>query len=158
MRSLAPAFSLILTAILPCGGCAEPPTSESERAKLNGMWQVTSWERRGIEGDGEVGSRYEFFNDGTFQVTLTTGKASGRIPCDLDVSASPMHIDWPTVTIIPGKSVTPGMIKAIYRVEGDRLMICKPLSQTLPRPAAFNTKGTDDVILLTLKRVRAETK
>jgi uncharacterized protein (TIGR03067 family) len=129
-----------------------PATVESERAKLEGRWELVQWERRGVQGPPRMDSQYEFFGDGTFQITTAEGRVRSKRKYDLHVDANPRQMDWFTTFHMADKTVREMTVKAIYSVEGDRLTICKAMALSGPRPTVFDSKPENDVFIF--KRLR----
>jgi uncharacterized protein (TIGR03067 family) len=128
-----------------------PATVESERARLQGKWEVVSWELRGVKGHGEEGNLYEF-DGGRFRVSSSPEDVGPWITYDLDVATNPKRMNR-HIKFIAREAVTEEIRKSIYRIEGDELQICSSRSTTSDAqvPAAFSSKP--DNLLITLKRI-----
>lgn len=142
----------VLATTAASGGCGQSVTIESERAKLQGTWEVVSWELRGIKGPAEVGNQYEFAGD-NFRIISGRDEVSPWITYGLDIHASPKVMQWSVKTTMPDKSVKDETGNCIYRIDGDQLELC---FVTVPAPTdrlphAFTSKPNNR--LLTLKRI-----
>jgi uncharacterized protein (TIGR03067 family) len=158
MRLFRRFLSIIAVATLlavATGGCGGKTTVESERAKLEGTWQVIREEQRGVPWLHQVGLRFVFDGD-TMEVIPPSKDEGAKWQYDLNVEATPKQIDWPSRYEAAGK-VVEGKTEGIYRLQGDELFLCYSyfLGDVMPtiRPSEFSTAGDEQAELLVLKRV-----
>lgn len=153
MNSVLRCLACVLTLAIIEAGCAETATVESERAKLHGTWEVVAYETFGISGPGYVGERFEFAGE-KFRVIITSFEICRWRQYTLKVDASPRQMDWPVEIVDRGKKIEKSILKAIYRVDGDELLICAATLPDAPRPQLFGTKRGEPTELITLKRIK----
>ena len=66
----------------------------------------------------------------------------------VDQKQDPKHIDMP----IPDDSGTPQLPKGIYKIDGDKLIICRGQAPGGERPRNFVSSATNDVVVVTWDR------
>lgn len=137
----------VLAAIAINQAHGQSVTVETERAKLKGRWELVQWERRGFQGPPRIDSQYEFFMDGTYQITSSEGKVYPKRKYELHVDANPKQMDWFVTIQRADKSVKEVTVKEIYSIEGNRLTICKAVPLNGPRPTVFDSKPENDVFV-----------
>jgi uncharacterized protein (TIGR03067 family) len=154
MQFIRRAICLILF-ILSCAArahCAEgAATVENERARLEGTWEVVKCERRGTQSESAAGIRYVFADD-TLQLLRPSGLPGPRMRYDLKVDADPKQIDIAFPPAEPGQPHGE-TVKAIYRVDGDQLLLCESINAARAHPTKFATAARGDTVLFTLKRL-----
>ena len=137
-------LTLALTVSAPAG--KDPPKKEAP--SLAGDWAVESAVIGGKRDDPPAGTTWAFTADGKSVLSVAGGKGAGPGPSTYTVDAKK---DPAQVDIAAGPKGMP--MKGIYRVEGDTLTLCLGLDKE-DRPAAFESKAGDKVILITLKRAK----
>lgn len=131
-------------------GCSQSITKESEKAKLQGVWEVVYAERGGMKDFGYIGLRYEFLNNQFRIISKTKGPTHWKY-YELNVTDNPNQMDWPVIRKMPDKKTETRILRMIYRIEHSKLIICSPRISSAPRPATFTSQPKNE--LLTLKRI-----
>ena len=141
-------FLLALCAVLPsCQSASSrldppidpaPPELSGDYARLQGTWVVTYNEAKGIALPEMAGNLFIFEGD---RFRLGTDRLSERFA--VDESTSPKRIDFDD-----GHSP---MIRGIYRLDGDELIICGN-DPGDPRPTEFKTSIFRTAVLTKLQR------
>jgi uncharacterized protein (TIGR03067 family) len=142
--------------VLVLGGLVAAAPGSKDKPKADAPGLVGEWEmadaKNGVErvGQGQPVLVYRFAADGTFQV-FENGKAVGK-PRTFrhDPAADPPTIDLNSPSPGPTEPLVPG----IYRVDGDRLLLCTPYPGGNPRPTAFDAAPGSRRILQEFKRVK----
>jgi uncharacterized protein (TIGR03067 family) len=136
--------------------------AKDDKAPFDGTWKVTKLEfppdlaEEGkaiteqvtkhvtvtVKGDAATGKHAEKAEElkGTFKV------AADKIPKEIDFTAAPRE----------GSGRKPEMVKGIYKMDGDTLVIAVAIGENVPRPTEFKPSGTKaamgGVIILHLKK------
>lgn len=131
----------------------QTPAGQEPKPKPDPEAILGSWSIVGLETAGKPESE-KHYRGNTF--TFTKDKATllerGYPPVEftytLDPTQTPRRID-----LTAGKGGA-GMLKGIYKLEGDELVLCLSLGGT--RPTEFATKAGGDTETFTLRRIRWE--
>jgi hypothetical protein len=141
-------------------------------ADLYGEWEFESTADSGKPGPAEPTLyRYRFNPDGTYQVFRGVKESPRRRPSKIQPKPDPAAVDFKEVgaprrfqldatagppaldfNARPADRGSP-LVKAICRIEGDRLTICSAFPGTA-RPTAFAGPPGSDVYLFHLRRVK----
>jgi uncharacterized protein (TIGR03067 family) len=124
--TLSLSLLLVVTAI-----GASPAVVEGDLARLQGQWETRVGLRKGTTVRIEIKGR-------AVAATISTPQgvkiqADGEVK--IDETASPKAIDWVKFTTLDGEEVPE--VRAIYRIEGDRLVI-RSGGFNDQRPTEFN--------------------
>jgi len=120
---------------------ADKPKDE---AKLDGTWVVVSMLKEGKQDDDIKGDKVTF-KDGKLNVKNPDKNKDEQGTYKLDASAKPKTID-----IMPAGSDK--AIVGIYKVEGDKLIVCGSHEPGGTRPTEFSSKEGSGLMLVELKR------
>ena len=127
------------TLLLPSAATA---ADESEQQKLQGKWDVQSFEFNGMPVVSMIAAVREFKDD-KYTLTPTSGESyAGTFK--LDASQTPRQIDL----IMPDRT-----LKGIYEIDGDTLKIAYALEGDA-RPTEFASKPDSGVALAIHKRTK----
>jgi uncharacterized protein (TIGR03067 family) len=126
---------------LAAPGSKDPPKKDSPA--LVGEWVVEGTVVGGRPKPLPAGATWVFTADGKAEFWVGRGKPADRFTYTADPRKDPAEVD------ITGPGET---VRAIYRVEGDKLTLC--LAQPgADRPKEFDAPPGSDAVLWTLKRV-----
>ena len=117
---------------------------------LYGEWEIEAIEKAGqVEPVTAPPVRYRFNRDGTYQC-FRGGRELGQARgFQIDPKAHPPALDLNTQ---PADSSSP-LLLAIYRIDGDRLAICRA-GPDRPRPAELAAPPGTDVHIAWFRRVK----
>ena len=126
---------------------AEPPKELTDQEKLQGEWVLVGLEVReeSVPAAKLAGTTLVIKKD---KYTTVVKKKEYPVTFTLDPKQDPRHIDM----LIPGDSGEPQLSKGIYRVEGDKLVICRCQAPGGERPRNFVSSAKDDVFVVTWER------
>lgn len=153
MKYILPVFTLLMSASLL--GADDPPPREvairQEMQKLQGVWQVESWEQRGKKAPAaDLLHRTVFFGGETYLVRQDLKMIQvGRVRVDPTKTPKPI-----TVQIAQGQHKGEIML-GIFELQGDTLKICFDV-EGQNRPAEFKADGDAPLLLLTCKRRKVD--
>jgi RNA polymerase sigma factor (sigma-70 family) len=135
---------------------ARQTKEKTDLDKLQGTWEVTTFQVRGIELEGPIADQFkaikfvfkgdQLIYDGKGE----DGKAPPPQKIKLDPKKDPKHID---LTPLDAK---PNTTEGVYDIQGDELRLCLAQNEQRPKAMASN-KDTRDVFLI-LKRIAHMTK
>lgn len=128
---------------------ADNPAQDKE--KLEGLWQGVAVERNGRLDPDEQVKQFQIRFKGDKIVFNPEGE-NREHSFEIDPLAQPKAMD-----LIPGDGPAKGkrLPFAIYRLDGDKLMICiDKEGETGKRPREFKTTAGDGLGLVTLERVK----
>lgn len=129
---------------------ADGPKQDKGKAarEVQGTWEGVTAEQAGKKG--RLGAVWEVKEE---KIIETNAKGMGEWKYRISPAKTPKEIDLtPNVGPAAGKT-----LKGIYKIEKDTLTICY-VSGTVEypekkeRPREFDTKKTDDVVILTFQR------
>jgi uncharacterized protein (TIGR03067 family) len=121
--------------------------TKSDSTRLTGQWELVRWERSGVAGPRQIGIEYEFFADGTYQISPSEGNVSSKQKYRLNETVVPKQMDWFVTLRMADMTVKEVNVQAIYEIEGETLRICKPMKLDGFRPAAFDSKPDNDLLI-----------
>jgi uncharacterized protein (TIGR03067 family) len=137
--SLFAAVALAVAAPGPKEARKDPPT-------LVGEWAVQAAVIGGKRDDPPAGTTWTFTADGKSVLTISGAAGGAAGMYTTDPKKDPARVD-----ISAGPKGTP--MKGVYKRDGDALTLCLGLDPDA-RPAGFESKAGDKVILLTLTKVK----
>jgi uncharacterized protein (TIGR03067 family) len=121
--------------------------SDAEFKSLTGKWEITKSELGGMDVTEHLKAmKFEIMAGGKYVAELGKEKDEGAFTIDLAKTPKAMDIK---ATGGPGKDK---LIKAIYKLDGDDLVVCYDLSDDSERPTKFETKPKSMQLLTTYKR------
>jgi uncharacterized protein (TIGR03067 family) len=140
-------FSLItlLGLVLPLG--AEDPKELTDQERLQGEWVLVGLDVREklVPAEKLAGTTLLIRKD---KYTTVVKKKEYPTTFTLDPKQDPKHIDM----LIPDDSGAPQLSKGIYKIEGDKLIICRGQAPGGDRPRNFVSSATNDVFVVTWER------
>lgn len=144
MRSLS-CFA-ILGLALPLS--AENPKKHADLEVLQGEWLLVGLEVREqtVPPEKLEGTTLVIKKD---KYTTIVKKKEYAASFTLDQKQDPKHIDM----LIPDDFGTPRLSKGIYKVEGEKLIICRGQAPGGERPRNFVSSATNDVFVVTWERI-----
>jgi uncharacterized protein (TIGR03067 family) len=131
---------------------ASPATDD--KAALQGIWIAQSMEADGKSAPSDTvkNMRFTFKGDKLLVRGNFDNEREEECSYEIDATKSPKHLDF-----TPPKEKKP--LLAIYELKDDELKICiRHASSSEGRPDKFDTKPDSKLILLVLKKAKAETK
>ena len=141
------AFSLIalLGLVLPLA--ADPKKELADQEKFQGEWVMVGLEVReeSVPAQKLAGTTLVIKKD---KYTTVVKKKEHPVTFTLDPKQDPKHIDM----MIPDDSGTPQLSKGIYKIEGDKLIICRGQAPGGDRPRNYVSSAKDDVFVVTWER------
>ena len=121
--------------------------SDGEFKALTGKWEIVKSELGGADiTDHLKAMKFEIMAGGKYVAELGKEKDEGSFTLNLAKKPKEMDIK---ATGGPGKDK---LIKAIYKLDGDDMVICYELGGDGERPTKFETKKDTKQLLTTYKR------
>jgi uncharacterized protein (TIGR03067 family) len=140
MRAIA--LVLLVTGLFSVFDDPKPEDVKKEFESLNGTWKITKMELEGkdlLAGFGEAEAKFK-------DKELTSPGIAADLK--LDPSKDPKAVDL-SYTEGPSAGRT---VKGIYKLEGDKLTICRALKQDGKRPTEFSAPAGSGKMLFEFKR------
>lgn len=141
-----PTIVLILLAsgLLAAGDGPKPEDAKAQAEKLRGTWTFTRMERDGQDllaqfGQAEVVFEADKFTSPGIQATFK-----------LDPSQDPKAMD---ISYVEGPAAGQ-TVKAIYKLEGETLTICRARAEGFDRPKEFTAPAGSGRFLFEFKRTK----
>ena len=135
----------------PSGALGAPGLKEKEDdkdlKKLQGDWQVTSWEQLGQQMN--LTAKWSFKDD---KYTLEMGNNLEEGTIKLEPGKKPATIDL----VITGGNCKGKDQPGIYKIEGDTITFCFAWPGTTDRPTEFKSTAEGRTILITIKRAKKD--
>jgi uncharacterized protein (TIGR03067 family) len=123
-------------------------------ADIIGLWEheqsISNGQDTAKKRDAPL--RYEFRRDGTYVIYEGDKEMVGPREFRFDTKASPATLDTKTTKPKDGEAT---YSLAIYKVEGDRLTICKVMPGK-PRPTEFETPSGSPNFIMIFRRVKKD--
>jgi len=140
-------FALIVLLGLVCPQVAEHPKEPTDQERLQGEWVMVGLEVRekSVPAEKLAGTTL-VIKKGKY--TTIVKKKEYSVTFTLDPKQDPKHIDMH----IPDGSGTPRLSKGIYKIEGDKLIICRGQAPGGDRPRNFISSATNDDFVVTWER------
>lgn len=126
---------------------AEGAASESDAERLAGHWVMASLVINGENAPDDQVSTAMLIVEGTHYTPKYEGKDILET-FKIDPDTKPRSIDF-TYTDGPRKGET---VKGIYKLEGDRYIMCRPLRAEDPRPSEFASGPNSGLVLVVWTR------
>jgi uncharacterized protein (TIGR03067 family) len=143
MRSLS--LIALVGFVLPL--VAEQPKEMTDQERLQGEWVLAGLEvsEKTVPAEKLVGTTLVIKKD---KYTTIVKKKEYPVSFTLDQKQDPKHIDM----YLPDEFGTPQLAKGIYKIEGDKLIICRGQAPGGERPRNFVSSATNDVFVVTWER------
>jgi uncharacterized protein (TIGR03067 family) len=139
---------LLVVSCLPSAAAAGDAAVRAELKKLQGVWRPVLLRRAGetVADTSLPGARFEVKGD------ALRFNAGDKILLDVRVRVNPGKVPA-EIDLLPAPDSRKGKaVRAIYRLEGNRLTLCWPLGEDQSRPTTFAGSGGRDTAILTLER------
>jgi uncharacterized protein (TIGR03067 family) len=126
---------------------AEAPKELTDQEKLQGEWVMVGLDIREsfVPAEKLTGTTLVIKKD---KYTTIVKKKEYPVTFTLDPKQDPKHIDM----MIPDDSGTPQLSKGIYKIDGDKLIICRGQAPGGDRPRNFVSSAKDDVFVVTWEK------
>ena len=125
--------------------------------RIQGTWEKVSQVFAGRESDVQPGTRYRFTDVDRFLVgddyRPIPGLSTPRIAYELDPTPMPGHMDWGVDGDNDGV-MDNVLVRAIYELDGDTLIICS--SESGERPQVLEAPIGSQANVWTFRRVTEE--
>src|SRR5947208_16076908 len=140
-------FSLIAILGLVLPVAADPTKELTDQEKFQGEWVMAGLEVReeSVPAGKLAGTTLVIKKD---KYTTVVKKKEYPVTFTLDPKQDPKHID----RLVPGDDGIPQFSKGIYKIEGDKLIICRGQAPGGDRPRSFVSSAKDDVFVVTWER------
>jgi uncharacterized protein (TIGR03067 family) len=126
---------------------ADDKKNEAELKAAIGKWDIQKAELGGKDiTDNLKAMKFEITGAGKYSLVLGEEKDEGTFT--VDASKTPKEMDIQS-TVGPNKDK---IIKAIYTLEGDTMVVCYELGGANKRPTKFESKADSKLFLVNYKR------
>ena len=132
--------------LLVLGAQGDDAALKKEKAALQGVWKITSFETTKGKDADSVGATLEFDKDGK-NVTYKHNNETKKGTFKLNPAGKPKEID--IVTDDQDKTV-----EAIYQIEKTTLKICLSNQGSDGRPSEFATKEGKGFVVIVLEKAK----
>lgn len=151
MSNMTPYALMILAAgsLLAADDAKEKGVKE-ELEKLQGTWEFVSMEVEGVKKPDEEFKKYTVVLKGDQWTVSVADEIAARTTFRLDPTRKPKTIDL-TQTLEPNQG---RLLRGIYSLEGDKLIMCDRGADKGARPTGFETEPDSGLVLVVLKRVK----
>ena len=139
------AFAAVLFVSVAAQG-GEEAALKKERAALQGVWKITSFETPDGKKDDIVGATLEFDKDGK-NVTFIKGGETKKGTFKLNPAGTPKEID-----ISPSDENK--TMAGIYQIDKTMLKICLAVDPGDGRPSEFALKDGKKYVVFTLEKAK----
>ena len=143
MRVFAVVSLLGLSSLL----AAQPPKKRTDQERLQGEWVLVGLDVReeSVPAAKLAGTTLVVRGD---KYATVVRKKEYPTTFTLDPKQDPKHIDMH----IPDESGTPRLAKGIYKIDGDKFVVCRGQAPGGERPRDFVSSATNDVFVVTWER------
>jgi uncharacterized protein (TIGR03067 family) len=142
MFAMLVAGSLVVGAPAPKG---KPPVPD-----LYGEWEFEATEEEGKSMPAEAPpARFRFNRDGTYQVFRRGKEVAGPRGFRFDPKANPPTLDYN----VPPGGPADATLRCIYRVDGDRLTVCRA-GPDQARPTELAAPVGSGLLVVRMRRVK----
>lgn len=118
---------------------------------LYGEWEFEATEEEGHVIPAEAPpARFRFNRNGTYQVFRGGKEVAGRRSFQFDPKANPPTLDYNAPPAGPGSPV----LRCIYRVDGDRLTVCRA-GPDEARPTELAAPAGSGLLVVRMRRVKS---
>lgn len=127
---------------------AEPEKTLTDQDKLQGEWEMVGLEIREAQVPAEKlkGTTLTIKDD--LYITHVK-KTDHEIRYKLDPKQDPKQIDM----IFPDGTNAPKVAKGIYKIDGDKLIICRAQQPDQDRPTNFVSSSVNDTFVVTWQKL-----
>lgn len=139
--------ALAVVVLVSAAAAPVPVPGPLERAKqaIQGEWQVVE----AVGGGRQHPVRRAKIVVAGDRLELHNPDPMGTVVFTLDPAANPSAID-----LGPTDGTKPGLLKGIYSLNNDRLILCLELTDGAERPKEFKSPKDSTIMLYTLERVK----
>ncbi|HYH64413.1 MAG TPA: TIGR03067 domain-containing protein [Urbifossiella sp.] len=143
MRALAVVFLLGLAPLL----AAQAPKEKTDQERLQGEWVLVGLDvREELVPAAKLAGTTLVVRGDTYATVVK--KKEYPTTFKLDPKQDPKHIDM----LVPDESGTPRLAKGIYKIDGDKFVVCRGQAPGGERPRDFVSSATNDVFVVTWER------
>jgi uncharacterized protein (TIGR03067 family) len=146
---MKPIVVVLLVALCPCAWSGEKDDPVKKDLKLlQGAWTMAALEVNGVNvPPAKLDNTVLTIKDDVYTITIK-GKTVARCKLVLKPKEDPKHLDM----IFLEGAKKDDLHKAIYRIDGDKLQICRGLNAEQARPNQFATWPDTNYFVVTWRR------